>query len=92
MYFRIEYSNGEDCRCDDMFYVEAKDLFEAEGYAENNLNDYVSDYAYFCIGERCDYETEEEYEEAYEEYQANCTYEIYEITKEEYEENVVYKE
>lgn len=85
MYFRIEYTNGY-CGCDVNDYIEAENIFEAEKYAANCLENYISDYAYFCIDESI---YEEEYEEAYEEYRDGCTYDIFEITKEEYEENSV---
>lgn len=85
MYFRIEYSNGYNCN--DELYIKTSNLFEAEKYAEDCLDDYACDYIHICIGYANDYNTYEEYEEAYDEYMAGCTYDIFEITKEEYEEN-----
>jgi hypothetical protein len=51
MYFRIEYTNGYS-GCDVDYYIEAEDIFKAEKCAVNYLENYASDYAYFCIDER----------------------------------------
>lgn len=86
-YFKITCSNGY-CECDEDFYIEA----ESEGLAEDIGNEIMwNEYSYIepdesCIGYREDYETDEDYEKAIEEYQKSCTFWITDITKEEYEE------
>ena len=87
-YFKITCSNGY-CGCDEDFYIEA----ESEGLAENIGNEIMwNEYSFIYpderyIGYRDDYETNEDYENAIEEYQEEyCNFWITEITKEEYEE------
>jgi hypothetical protein len=41
-----------------------------------------------CLDDIKDYESEDDYWADFEDYQANCTYDIKEITKEEYEDNI----
>lgn len=88
MYCKIIFQNGY-CGCDETIYEEFNTEKEAEEYAQEYLTGgmysfYEPDYRF--IGDEDDYEYEEEYLEAYDEYQANCTFIIEEITKEEYEE------
>lgn len=86
-YFKITCSNGY-CGCDEDFYIEA----ESEGLAEDIGNEIMwNEYSYIepdnrFIGWEEDYETDEDYEDAIEEYQENCSFWITDITKEEYEE------
>lgn len=86
-YFKITCSNGY-CGCDEDFYIEA----ESEGLAEDIGNEIIwNEYSFIepdnrFIGWEEDYETDEDYEDAIEEYQENCTFWITDITKEEYEE------
>lgn len=89
MYYKMTFSNGY-CGCDEEVYEEFNTREEAEEYAEEYLTSgwygfYEPDGRF--IGDEEDYESEEEYWEAVEDYQENCTYLITEITKEEYEEN-----
>lgn len=90
MYFKITFSNGY-CGCDEEIYEEFDTEKEAVDYAEEYLTSgwysfYEPDYRF--IGDEDDYDYEEEYLEAYEQYQEDCTYDITEITKEEYEEEI----
>lgn len=86
-YFKITCSNGY-CGCDEEWYEEADD--NAIEY-DFDLDDYLQGYAFLepdsRFVDRDDYETEEEYEEAYAEYQAEICVDIEEITREEYEAN-----
>ena len=90
MYFKITFSN-DYCGCDERIYEEFDTENEAEVWAYEYLTSgmysfYEPDYRF--IGDEDDYESEEEYLEAYDNYQENCTYNIEEITKEEYEDNI----
>lgn len=90
MYYKMTFSNGY-CGCEEEVYEEFNTKEEAEEYAEEYLTGWYCFYepdARF-IGNVEDYESEEEYWEAYDEYQADCGYYIKEITKEEYEENEI---
>lgn len=86
-YFKITCSNGY-CGCDEDFYIEA----ESEGLAEDMGNEIMwNEYSFIepdnrFIGWEEDYETDEDYEDAIEEYQENCSFWITDVTKEEYEE------
>lgn len=84
-YFKITCSNGY-CGCDEEWYEEAEDTATAEDY---NLEDYLLLYDFLVPDERFvdpdDYETEEEYEEAYAEYQEYISVDIEEITRGEYD-------
>lgn len=86
-YFKITCSNGY-CGCDEDFYIKA----ESEGLAEDIGSEIIwNEYSFIepdnrFIGWEEDYETNEDYENAIEEYQENCTFWITDITKEEYEE------
>ena len=86
-YFKITCSNGY-CGYDEDFYIEA----ESEGLAEDVGNEIMwNEYSFIepdnrFIGWEEDYETDEDYEDAIEEYQENCSFWITDITKEEYEE------
>lgn len=88
MYCKIIFSNGY-YGCDEEIYEEFNTIEEAEEYADEYLTGGM--YSFYepdsrFIGYAEDYESEEEYFEAYDEYQADCGYYIKEITKEEYEE------
>lgn len=90
MYYKISFSNGY-YGCDEEIYEE----FDTEKEAEEWANEYLTGgmYGFYepddrFIGNEDDYESEEEYLEAYEEYQENCTCFIKEITKEEYVKNI----
>ena len=87
MYFEIIFSNGY-CGCDEYEYIEADSEKAAEEYAAEYL---IDGYSFYddpsqCLADMEDYDSEEEYWEAVEEYQADCGYVIREISKEEYEE------
>ena len=89
MYFKIIFSNGY-CGCDEEIYIEAETLQEVDEYAQDYL---VNDYGWYdavsqFLGDIDDYESEDDYWEEVEDYQVNCTYDIFEITKEEYEDNI----
>ena len=85
-FFRVTYGNGY-CGCDDDIYIAAETLAEAEDYASENIAEayiFYDDWSQ-CIDEPEDYESEDEYWEAVEEYQAECCVrEIIEISEEEY--------
>lgn len=88
MYYKITFSNGY-CGCDEEIYEEFNTIEEAEEYATEYLT--CGMYSFYepdsrFIGYDEDYDSEEEYWEAVDEYQENCTYFIEEISKEEYEE------
>ena len=90
MYFKITFSNGY-CGCDEEIYEEFNTEKEAEEYADEYLTGGM--YSFYepdsrFIGDKEDYESEEEYLAAYDSYQEDCTYDIKEITKEEYEEEI----
>lgn len=87
MYYKMTFSNGY-CGCDEEIYEE----FDTEKEAEEWANEYLTGgmYGFYepdsrFIGYVEDYESEEEYWEAYDEYQACCGYSIKEITKEEWQ-------
>lgn len=87
MYFKITFGNGY-YGCDETIYEEFDSEEEAIEYGE--------DYLYNCygfyepdsmfIGDKDCYASEEEYLEAYDNYQAECGFSVTDITKEEYEE------
>jgi hypothetical protein len=85
-YFRATYVNGY-CGCDDYIYIAAETLADAEDYASENI---AEEYVFYddwsqCLDEPEDYESEDEYLEAVEEYQAECCVrEVVEISEEEY--------
>jgi hypothetical protein len=85
-YFRATYGNGY-CGCDDDIYITAETLAEAEAYADENI---AEEYIFYddwsqCLYEPEDYDSEEEYWEAVDEYQAECCVkEVVEISEEEY--------
>lgn len=89
-YFKITCSNGY-CGCEEEWYEEMCDDVFLSDFDAMILEDYVQLYAFFepdsRFVDRDNYETEEEYEEAYAEYQENISVDVEEITKEEYEEN-----
>ena len=89
MYFKIIFSNGY-CGCDEEIYIETETLQAADDYAQDYLvNGYIwYDDASRCLDDIEDYESEDDYWADFEDYQANCTYDIEEITKEEYEDNI----
>lgn len=88
MYFKMTFTNGY-CGCDEVEYVELENLKEADDY----FNEAIYNYGFFEPDARFvdpeDYETEDDYQVAIEDYQddifGNSWYE--EVTKEEYEEN-----
>lgn len=86
-YFKITCSNGY-CGCDEEWYTYAEDTATIYDF---ECEDYLQNYAFYDPDARFidpdDYETEEEYEEAYADYQANISIDVEEITREEYEEN-----
>ncbi len=90
MYFRIIFLNGY-CGCDEKIYIETETLQAADEYAQDYL---VNGYIWYdnppcnCFDDIEDYESEDDYWADFEDYQANCTYDIKEITKEEYEDNI----
>lgn len=85
-FFRATYVNGY-CGCDDDIYIAAETLAEAEDYANENMAEgyiFYEDWSQ-CLDEPEDYESEDEYWEAVEEYQAECCVrEVVEISEEEY--------
>ena len=61
---------------------------ELEQYGEDAKNEHASGYEYLLTGWDDDYfDTEEERDEALENYYADCSYSYKEVSKEEYEEN-----
>ena len=88
MYFKIVFSNNY-CGCEEEIYEEFNTEEEAEEYAEEYLTGGM--YSFYepdsrFIGYEEDYESEEEYLEAVDQYQEECNFYVTEITKEEYEE------
>ena len=85
-FFRATYVNGY-CGCDDNIYIAAETLADAEDYASENIAEayiFYDDWSQ-CIDEPEAYESEDEYWEAVEEYQAECCVrEVVEISEEEY--------
>lgn len=90
MYIKMTFSNGW-CTCTEEIYRKFPDNWtnsDLEDYAEEYLCNYYGFYepdARF-VDER-DYDTEEEYNEAYAEYQDNCYYDYEDCTEEEYIDN-----
>lgn len=84
-YFKVTYYNGY-CGYDENNYFTAEDGEAAYEAAERNIGEWYCFYEpdYRLVDED-DYETEEEYEQAVEDYQNDIYFEIEEITKEEYE-------
>lgn len=85
MYFEITFSNGY-CGCDETIFIEADSEKDAEEYAAEYL---VDGYIFYddpsqCLNEMEDYDSEEEYWEDFDNYQAECSYTIREISEEEY--------
>jgi hypothetical protein len=84
-YFKITCSNGY-CGCDEEWFEEAEDTATADDF---NCEDYLQNYGFYDPDARFidpdDFETEEEYEEAYADYQANISIDVEEITREEYD-------
>lgn len=84
-YFKITCSNGYS-GCDEEFYEVAEDTATIDDF---EYEDYLQNYAFYDPDARFidpnDFETEEEYEEAYADYQENVSIAVEEITREEYE-------
>jgi len=90
MYVKITFTNGY-CGCDEEIYRKFPD-----NWTISDIEDYGVDYLHNCYGfyepdsrfvDEYDYETEEEYEEAYEDYQATCDFRCEDCTEEEYFDN-----
>lgn len=83
-YYKFTCSNGY-CGCDEEFYEEVEDNTNLDILAEGIL---FNEYGFAEPDDRfLDYNTDEEYEMAEEEYKDNLDVWYEEITKEEYEEN-----
>ena len=85
-YFEVNYSNGY-CGCDETHYIEAENESEAIdiAYDEIELYGFYEPDSRFIS--RRDYESDEEYWEAIEEYQDNIEIIVNEITEAEFREN-----
>ena len=85
-YFKITCSNGY-CGCDEEWYEAADDSATESDF---ECDDYLQSYGFYEPDARFvdpdDYDTEEEYLEAYDDYQANICISVEEITEEEYKE------
>ena len=83
-YFKVTYSNGY-CGCDETHYIEAENESEAIdlAYDEIELYGFYDPDSRFIS--RDDYESDEEYYEAIEDYQADIEVIVNEISKEEYD-------
>ena len=83
-YFKIEMSNGY-CGCDETYLIKAKDAYEIDDYEllESCYSFLEPDERF--IGYEEDYDSKEEYDEAYNEYNDNLSCFWEEIPKEEYE-------
>lgn len=87
-YFKATYSNGY-CGCDESIYIKAETEIEAIEVTEED----IENYSFYepdsrFVNEPEDYDDEDEYWEAVEEYHDNVSIAVNEITREEYEENV----
>ena len=85
-YFKITCSNGY-CGCDEEWYEVADDSATESDF---ECDDYLQSYGFYDPDARFvdpdDYDTEEEYLEVYDDYQANICISVEEITEEEYKE------
>ena len=87
-YFKATYTNGY-CGCDIEEYYEAETDIEAEQMAWDDVERYPFYEPDGRFIDPDDYDTEDDYLEAIEDYQTNnVCIEIEEVTKKEYEENV----
>ena len=85
-YFEVTYSNGY-CGCDEVHYIEAEDEMEAIRIACDNMELYGFYDPDSRFIDRNDYESDEEYYHAIEEYQEDIEVIVNEISEEEYNEN-----
>ena len=89
MYIKMTFSNG-CCGCDEEIYRKFNDDWsnsDLDDYAEEYLRNWYSFYDDDRFVDSDDYDTEEEYNEAYAEYQDNCYFNYEECTEEEYIDN-----
>lgn len=87
-YYKVTFTNNY-CGCDEIVYIKAQDAGEAlDNWAEDYL---LGCYSFYEPDSRFvdpdDYEHNDDYENAIEEYQAECSYYIEECTEEEYMDN-----
>lgn len=86
-YFKVTYQNGY-CGCGEEHYIDA----ETEKEADEVAIDGIQNYSFYDPDSRFideyDYNNEDDYYQAVENYQNNIYYDIEEITREEFEENV----
>ena len=90
MFIKMTFSNGYG-GCDEEIYIKCND-----DWSNSDLEDYAGEYLRGQYGfyepdarfvDERDYDTEEEYNEAYAEYQDNCYYNYEDCTEEEYIDN-----
>jgi hypothetical protein len=85
-YFKVTYNNGY-CGCEEEYYIEA----ETEEKAIEIANDDIETYGFYDPDSRFvdenDYDNEDDYYQAIEDYQNDIYCDVEEITKEEFEEN-----
>jgi hypothetical protein len=84
-YFRVTYSNGY-CGCEEEHYIEAENEKEVIEIASDNIECYSFYDPDSRFVDEYDYENEDDYCQAVEDYQEDINFDIEEITREEFEE------
>lgn len=86
-YFKVTYSNGF-CGCDEECYIEAETEEEAIKIADDNIQTYSFYEPDSRFIDEDDYEDENDYYQAIDDYQNDIYCDVEEITRKEFEENV----
>lgn len=85
-YFKVTYNNGY-CGCEEEHYIEAENEAEVNALALDNIECYSFYEPDSRFIDADDYEDEDEYCQAVEDYQEDIYFDIEEITRKEFEEN-----
>lgn len=86
-YFKVTYNNGY-CGCEEEHYIEAETEKEVCEVAQDNIETYSFYEPDSRFVDEYDYDNEDDYYQAVEDYQNDIYFDVEEITREEFEENV----
>lgn len=84
-YFRVTYNNGY-CGCEEEYYINAETEKEVIEIASDNIETYSFYEPDSRFVDEYDYDNEDDYLQAVENYQEDISFDIEEITRKEFEE------